>query len=63
MMKISVTGYDLLNSPRLNKGTAFTEDERDRFGLHGLLPPVVGTLEDQRERRMKAFGWCSDRRP
>jgi malate dehydrogenase (oxaloacetate-decarboxylating) len=60
MMKISVTGYDLLNSPRLNKGTAFTEDERDRFGLHGLLPPVVGTLEDQRERRMKAFGRCSD---
>jgi malate dehydrogenase (oxaloacetate-decarboxylating) len=59
-MKINVTGSDLLNSPRLNKGTAFTEDERDRFGLHGLLPPVVGKLEDQRERRMKAFGRCSD---
>jgi malate dehydrogenase (oxaloacetate-decarboxylating) len=38
-------------NPRLNKGTAFTEAERDAFGLHGLLPPHVGTLEDQRERR------------
>jgi malate dehydrogenase (oxaloacetate-decarboxylating) len=38
-------------NPRLNKGTAFTEEERDAFGLHGLLPPHVGTLEDQRERR------------
>ncbi len=38
-------------NPRLNKGTAFTDAERDAFGLHGLLPPHVGTLEDQRERR------------
>lgn len=38
-------------NPRLNKGTAFTEEERDTFALHGLLPPHVGTLEDQRERR------------
>jgi malate dehydrogenase (oxaloacetate-decarboxylating) len=38
-------------NPRLNKGTAFTEAERDAFGLHGLLPPQVGTLENQRERR------------
>jgi malate dehydrogenase (oxaloacetate-decarboxylating) len=50
-MKINVTGYDLLIHPRLNKGTAFTDSERDAFGLHGLLPPHVGTLEDQRKRR------------
>jgi len=42
-------------NPRLNKGTAFTEEERDAFGLHGLLPPHVGTLEDQHERRKIAL--------
>jgi malate dehydrogenase (oxaloacetate-decarboxylating) len=49
------TGFDLLMLPGLNKGTAFTEEERDIFGLHGLLPPHIGTLEDQRERRKKAL--------
>jgi malate dehydrogenase (oxaloacetate-decarboxylating) len=48
-------GFDLLLHPRLNKGTAFTEEERDAFGLRGLLPPHVGSLEDQRARRMKAL--------
>ena len=47
-MRINLTGPDLLNNPRLNKGTAFTEAERDAFALHGLLPSHVGTLEDQR---------------
>src|SRR4051812_1268424 len=41
------SGYDLLNSPLLNKGTGFTEEERDLFDLHGLLPPMVATLEEQ----------------
>lgn len=45
----------LLSDPLTNKGTAFTEDERDRFGLHGLLPPHVGTLESQIERRRNAL--------
>ncbi|HTX77446.1 MAG TPA: NAD-dependent malic enzyme [Terracidiphilus sp.] len=49
------TGYSLLLHPLLNKGTAFTEAERDEFGLHGLLPPHIGTLEDQRERRKHAL--------
>jgi malate dehydrogenase (oxaloacetate-decarboxylating) len=40
----------------LNKGTAFSEHERDVFHLHGLLPPHIGTMEYQRERRMKALG-------
>jgi malate dehydrogenase (oxaloacetate-decarboxylating) len=50
-MKISLTGYDLLIHPRLNKGTAFSESERDAFGLHGLLPPHVLTMEQQLKRR------------
>ncbi len=49
------TGYDLLLHPGLNKGTAFTEEERTAFGLHGLLPPHIGTLADQRERRKTAL--------
>ena len=52
---VSLFGYDLINSPRLNKGTAFSEQEREIFHLHGLLPPHVGTLEEQVERRMRAL--------
>ncbi|MGA7558272.1 MAG: NAD-dependent malic enzyme [Terriglobales bacterium] len=52
---VSLAGYGLINSPRLNKGTAFTDHERDVFELHGLLPPHVGTLEEQIDRRMQAF--------
>jgi malate dehydrogenase (oxaloacetate-decarboxylating) len=48
-------GMDLLNRPRLNKGTAFTEDERSTLGLHGLLPPQVETLEQQVVRADKAY--------
>ncbi len=51
----ALTGYALLNDPRFNKGTAFTEEERDTFALHGLLPPHLGTLEDQTARRKKAL--------
>ena len=45
----------LLADPLTNKGTAFTEAERDEFGLHGLLPPYVGTLDSQIERRRRAL--------
>ena len=54
-MKVSLTGPDLLNDSRLNKGTAFPESERDAFSLHGLLPDHIGSLEDQRERRYKVL--------
>jgi malate dehydrogenase (oxaloacetate-decarboxylating) len=53
--KVSLSGFDLINSPRLNKGTAFSDHERDVFDLHGLLPPHVGSLDEQLERRMLAL--------
>ena len=43
-------GADLLRDPRWNRGTAFTEEERDRLGLLGLLPEGVDTLETQLRR-------------
>jgi len=48
-------GMDLLDTPLLNKGTAFTEEERTEFGLHGLLPPCVETLEEQVARAYEAY--------
>jgi malate dehydrogenase (oxaloacetate-decarboxylating) len=54
-LQVSLSGFDLINSPRLNKGTAFTDRERDAFDLHGLLPPHVGSLDEQIERRMEAL--------
>jgi malate dehydrogenase (oxaloacetate-decarboxylating) len=51
----ALSGYELLNDPLLNKGTAFTAAERDAFDLHGLLPPHVAELDDQVKRRLDAF--------
>ncbi len=45
----------MLHDPALNKGTAFTEEERDAFGLRGLLPPHVHTMEEQVMRIMENF--------
>src|SRR5476649_1920057 len=42
-----LTGRDLLRDPRLNKGSAFTEDERRQYHLEGLLPPGSSSLELQ----------------
>ncbi len=55
VIRTRLFGFTLLNHPRYNKGTAFSEEERDAFDLHGLLPPHVGTLEEQLARRQKAF--------
>lgn len=48
-------GMDLLDTSSLNKGTAFTEEERTGFGLHGLLPPQVETLDEQVARAYEAY--------
>jgi len=49
------TGVNLLREPTLNKGTAFTEEERRALGLEGLLPPYVTSLEKQVIRVMENF--------
>jgi malate dehydrogenase (oxaloacetate-decarboxylating) len=46
---------DLLNRQGLNKGTGFTEDERSKLGLHGLLPPHVESLDEQAVRAYEAY--------
>jgi malate dehydrogenase (oxaloacetate-decarboxylating) len=57
---VHLRGMELLNNPALNKGTAFTEDERESFGLNGLLPPVIESLEDQVGRAYQAFSLKSN---
>ena len=54
-VETALSGYELLNDPLLNKGTAFTEAEREAFDLHGLLPPHVAELDYQVQRRLVAF--------
>src|SRR3954468_13178797 len=54
-LPVALTGTDLINSPRLNKGTAFDDRERDEFELHGLLPPHAGSMELQVQRRERAL--------
>jgi malate dehydrogenase (oxaloacetate-decarboxylating) len=53
-------GVTLLEDPISNKGTAFTEAERAEFGLDGLLPPVVESLDQQAARAYEAFGRYED---
>lgn len=48
-------GKDVLANPLLNKGVAFTQEERQRLGLNGILPPTVLTLEEQVERAYEQF--------
>jgi malate dehydrogenase (oxaloacetate-decarboxylating) len=52
---LSLRGTALINTPELNKGTAFTYDERTELGLHGLLPPQIETLDEQVVRAYAAF--------
>lgn len=54
-MQQSVRGMELLNNQMLNKGTAFTNEERASLGLHGLLPPQVETLDEQVIRAYGAY--------
>lgn len=52
-LSVALSGQDLLNHPFLNKGLAFSSEERDAFELHGLLPKAVQTLDQQVEAALK----------
>jgi malate dehydrogenase (oxaloacetate-decarboxylating) len=53
--EISARGFDVLRTPAINKGTAFTIEEREALGLTGLLPSAVLTIEQQAERAYDLF--------
>ncbi|MCB9471767.1 MAG: NAD-dependent malic enzyme [Candidatus Obscuribacterales bacterium] len=53
--EIELRGVELLTNPLYNKGTAFTEEERDDLGLWGLLPPHVDNIHGQINRAYQAF--------
>ena len=49
-----VTGHDVLTNPLVNKGTAFTERERDLLGIRGLLPPRVFTRSEEHTSELQS---------
>src|SRR5215510_15376008 len=55
VIEVSVTGKSLLEDPLLNKGSAFSQQERHEFGLLGLLPPHISTVEEQLSRTYYNF--------
>ncbi|MFC8770471.1 oxaloacetate-decarboxylating malate dehydrogenase [Bacillus cereus] len=56
-LETTLRGVEVLSTPLLNKGVAFTQEEREELGLKGLLPPAVLTLEEQSRRAYEQF--CS----
>ena len=54
-VSITKRGYDVVRDPLMNKGTAFTREERDQLGLHGLLPVQVNDIEVQVRRVMSSL--------
>ena len=54
-LEVSASGYALLDTPLLNKGSAFTEEERRELGLLGLLPPSPSTIEQQLARAYENY--------
>ena len=54
-LHLSLRGMHLLDTPIFNKGTAFTDEERSAFGLHGLLPPQIESLDEQTSRAYEAY--------
>ncbi|WP_142347631.1 MULTISPECIES: oxaloacetate-decarboxylating malate dehydrogenase [Bacillus cereus group] len=56
-LETTLRGVEVLSTPLLNKGVAFTQEEREELGLKGLLPPAVLTLEEQARRAYEQF--CS----
>ncbi|KTD15041.1 NAD-dependent malic enzyme [Legionella israelensis] len=59
-LNVNLRGPSLLRDPLLNKSTAFTANERDRFELNGLLPPHIETIEEQLVRCYEAYSIKQD---
>src|SRR5579862_5265762 len=59
-LRTALRGSDVLHSPLINKGTAFTQEEREALGLTGLLPPAIKTLDQQAERAYRQFSHQPD---
>lgn len=57
---IPYAGFTLLELPLLNKGSAFSQQERGQFNLHGLLPHVIETIEEQSQRSYQQFAAFND---
>ncbi|MCU4306705.1 NAD-dependent malic enzyme [Acinetobacter ursingii] len=57
---IPYAGFTLLELPLLNKGSAFSQQERGQFNLHGLLPHVIETIEEQSQRSYQQFTAFND---
>ncbi len=55
VLAVSLTGYLLLDNPMLNKGSAFSPEERRELGLLGLLPPHTSTLDEQLARTYENY--------
>lgn len=58
VIETALTGRRLLADSFLSKGSAFTEDERTTFGLHGLLPYHMSSFEEQLNRNYENFRAC-----
>jgi malate dehydrogenase (oxaloacetate-decarboxylating) len=54
-LRVRARGRAVLSNPMTNRGTAFTREERDALGLHGLVPPGSTTLENQTRRTYEQF--------
>ena len=54
-IRTSKRGSAVIQDPYLNRGSAFTNSERDALGLHGLLPPHVSTQQEQKRRAMRSI--------
>ncbi|MEN6552421.1 MAG: NAD-dependent malic enzyme [Methanobacterium sp.] len=59
-IETDLKGIQLLRSAQLNKGTAFSDTERKKFFLKGLLPPVIETIEDQMQRAYHQYSLQTD---